>query len=169
MTNAGDAPACGYVPGILGRVTELHADYYARHWGFGTAFERTVAQDMAEFLGRYDAGRDGLWHLARDGRIEAAIAIDGIAVADAGAHLRWFIASDALRGSGAGRRLLACALAFCDRQRYPQTYLWTFRGLEQARHLYEQAGFTLAGEASGSRWGSEVVEQRWVRPCGGSD
>ena len=41
-----------YLPGALGRITELHAGFYHRHAGFGLHFERKVACEFAEFLGR---------------------------------------------------------------------------------------------------------------------
>jgi len=39
--------------------------------------------------------------------------IDGAHAARDGAHLRWFIVSDAVRGSGVGNRLLGSATDFC--------------------------------------------------------
>ena len=51
----------GYVPGAIGRVAQLHGRYYHEHWGFGLYFEAKVATELADFLGRYDAGRDGFW------------------------------------------------------------------------------------------------------------
>ncbi|MFP3710951.1 MarR family transcriptional regulator, partial [Paraburkholderia sp. SIMBA_009] len=44
-----------------------------------------------------------------------------------------------------------------------ETYLWTFKGLDAARHLYESAGFVLTQEAEGTQWGGAVVEQRFSR------
>jgi hypothetical protein len=44
---------------------------------------------------------------------------------------------------------------------YGQIYLWTFAGLDPARHLYEKAGFTLVKERTGRQWGTEVEEQRF--------
>jgi GNAT superfamily N-acetyltransferase len=155
---------CGYRPGCIGRVTSLHADYYSRHSGFGAAFEGKVARELSALCEGYVEGRDGLW-LALDGdSIEGSVAIDGSHAGEEGAHLRWFIVSDRLRGSGAGAALLTAAMDFC-RERYDRAYLWTFEGLHAARHLYEKAGFTLANEQRGARWGSEVNEQRfeWVR------
>jgi hypothetical protein len=60
--------------------------------------------------------------------------------------------------------LLAEAVAFCDRQGFAETQLWTFRGLDAARRLYESCGFVLAEERPGSQWGAETLEQRFVRP-----
>ena len=72
-----------------------------------------------------------------DGRVEGSITIDGIHAEDAGAHLRWFIVSDALRGTGVGRQLMDAAIACCHDRSYTRVYLWTFEGLDAARHLYE--------------------------------
>ena len=54
-------------------------------------------------------------------------------------------------------------MAFVDRQGFDETHLWTFKGLNAARRLYERAGFTLVEERPGARWGTEVLEQRFVR------
>jgi len=146
-------------PGLIGRITALHARYYHAHAGFGLPFEAKVARELAEFCARYDPVRDGLWHAEVDGEIEAAIAIDGAHPAN-GAHLRWFIASDRARGRGLGAALLETAIRHCREQAYPGIYLWTFEGLQAARHLYDRAGFRLVHAARGSQWGKEVVEQR---------
>lgn len=153
----------GYLPGAIGRVAEMHADYYHRHWGFGLFFEAKVATELAEFLCRFDGERDGFWTLLSGDRVAGSIAIDGRNAAAEGAHLRWFIVAPELQGGGWGRRLLAEATAFCDRRDFGRTYLWTFAGLDAARHLYEAFGFRLLCEAAGERWGTRVVEQRFER------
>jgi len=83
--------------------------------------------------------------------------------AAASAHLRWFILDEAVRGQGLGRLLLAEALAHCDAQGVETVHLWTFSGLDAARHLYESTGFRLVEERPGTQWGREVAEQRFVR------
>lgn len=153
----------GYLPGCIGRITEMHARFYAAHAGFGLYFESRVARELAAFCERHDDARDGLWFAMVDGEMEGAIAIDGLHADTEGAHLRWFIGSERLRGTGAGTRLLAQALAFCDARRYRRTYLWTFDGLHAARHLYEKHGFRLVQQQPGQQWGSEVLEQRFER------
>ena len=151
----------GYVPGCIGRVAELHGDYYHRHWGFGAFFEARVAAEIAELFNRYEERRDGFWTVSRAGRVEGSIAIDGLRAADAAAHLRWFILSDALREQGLGRRLVATAVDFCRSRGYSRVQLWTFAGLDAARHLYEQAGFRLVEQRRGVQWGTAVDEQRF--------
>jgi GNAT superfamily N-acetyltransferase len=153
----------GYLPGCIGRITEMHARFYSEHAGFGLYFESRVARELAAFCERYEEARDGLWLAVVDGQIEGAIAIDGLHADKEGAHLRWFITSDRLRGSGIGARLLAHALDFCDARRYPKTCLWTFDGLQAARHLYEKQGFRLMHQQLGQQWGPEVLEQRFER------
>jgi len=153
--------AKGYIPGAIGRVAELHGTYYHTHWGFGLFFEAKVATELAEFLERYDAQRDGFWTARSEGRVEGSIAIDGSHALDGGAHLRWFIMSNTLRGRGVGNRLINAAIDFCRLQGYKRVYLWTFEGLNAARHLYEKAGFTLVEHHRGTQWGTEVTEQRF--------
>jgi GNAT superfamily N-acetyltransferase len=152
----------GYVPGCIGRVVQLHAEHYAKHAGFGLAFEAKVALDLAQFCQSFAPERDGLW-LAITPEVHGSIAIDGAHAATEGAHLRWFIISDTLRGQGIGRALLQAAVQFCDERQYRKVFLWTFAGLDAARHLYESVGFRLEHQSPGSRWGTTVQEQRFVR------
>jgi GNAT superfamily N-acetyltransferase len=95
--------------------------------------------------------------------LEASVAIDGSQAAQAAARLRWFITSDAVRGQGVGRQLLDQALRFCDGRGYRRVQLWTFAGLDAARHLYESRGFRLVLERPGAQWGAVVQEQRFER------
>lgn len=155
----------GYRPGIMARITELHALFYARTAGFGQAFESVVAAGLAEFGYRLGNPKNAIWTAIQDGQIIGSIAIDGEDMGAGKAHLRWFIVDDSARGSGVGKQLLDTALAFVDAQRFTETHLWTFSGLEAARHLYESRNFSLAEERPGSQWGSKVLEQRFVRPA----
>lgn len=151
----------GYVPGSLGRVASLHGSYYHQHWGFGVFFEAKVATELAAFLTGFQPERDGFWTVSVDGQVEGSIAIDGDGADSQGAHLRWFIVSDRLRGKGAGGELLRAAMDFCRARGYPSVHLWTFGGLDAARHLYEREGFQLTEQRLGSTWGVEVLEQRF--------
>ncbi len=153
----------GYIPGSIGRVVELHGTYYNAHWKFGPFFESKVAAELAEFIRRYDKNRDGFWTASLEGRIEGSITIDGIHNTGKGAHLRWFIVSDALRGRGIGNRLIHSAMDFCRSKGCKRIYLWTFEGLSPARHLYEKHGFQLVEKRNGLQWGTEVIEQQFER------
>jgi GNAT superfamily N-acetyltransferase len=149
----------GYIPGAIGRISELHGTYYHKYWGFGLYFEAKVATELSEFLLRYDAEKDGIWVAMQNGRIEGSIIMDGIHAGTDGAHLRWFILSDALRGKGVGRMLVEKAMAFRREKNYRKAHLWTFEGLDAAKRLYEEAGFRLVRQKRGIQWGTEVNEQ----------
>lgn len=153
--------ATGYIPGSIGRVAELHGTYYHAHWGFGRFFEAKVATELSEFLSRFDEKRDGFWTALLEDRVEGSLTIDGIHFADKGAHLRWFIMSDTLRGKGIGNRLINTAIDFCKDNDYKRVYLWTFEGLDAAKHLYQKTGFKLVEQNRGIQWGAEVNEQRF--------
>jgi GNAT superfamily N-acetyltransferase len=151
----------GYRSGCIGDVAALHARFYAKASGFGVFFEARVATEFAAFAqGLHQPGK-ALWLLVDEGRTLASLAIDGDD-ASGRAHLRWFIVDDSLRGTGVGRQLLALAMQYVD-SRFHETSLWTFKGLDAARHLYASVGFVLESESEGARWGATVVEQRFVR------
>jgi GNAT superfamily N-acetyltransferase len=151
-----------YVPGAIGRIAEMHAAYYHKNWGFGVFFEIKVATELAAFLNRFDRNQDMFRTVCRRNRVEGAITIDGVKAKTDGAHLRWFITSSEIRGHGCGSRLMQEAVNFCQTQKYPQIYLWTFKGLHAARHLYEKFGFKLADQNEGAQWGSTVIEQKFI-------
>ena len=153
----------GLLPGAIGRVAEMHGRYYAREWGMSSFFEARVASGLAEFSQRLDRPMNGLWLALQAGEIVGSLAVDGEDLGEGKAHVRWVIVDDGLRGSGTGRRLVETAVRFCDAQGFGETHLWTFKGLDAARRLYEEAGFQLTEEWSGDQWGQVLTEQRFVR------
>lgn len=153
----------GLLPGGIGRVAEMHGRYYGREWGMGSFFEARVASGLAEFSQRLDRPTNQIWLALQAGEIVGSIVVDGEDLGERKGHLRWVIVDDGVRGSGTGKRLLDAAMAFCDAQAFEETHLWTFKGLDAARKLYEAAGFRLAEEWSGDQWGRVLTEQRFVR------
>ena len=158
-----DAPTIkeGYVPGTIGRVTEMHGTYYSKDWGFDLFFESKVASELSGFLRRLQEGRDGFWTVVSAKRVVGSIAIDGSGAGNEGAHLRWFIVDHEWRGRGLGGPLLRKALDFSRDAGHRRIYLWTFAGLDPARHLYEKSGFRLVEEQEGLQWGKKVREQKF--------
>ena len=150
----------GYVPGVIGRITEMHADLYSRSHGFGLPFESRVATELSAFLKRYDPELDFLRTVSRGERIEGSIVVDGGETANGTAHLRWFILSPELRGSGLGKRLLDDAVAFCRGRQFHRIHLWTLAGLEPAGTLYRRHGFMIAESLVGTQWGKPIDELR---------
>ena len=155
----------GYQPGAIGRMTQLHADYYIQHWGFGVYFEAKVARELAAFFTRSREDADHAWFVVGGGDIWGSLVIDGGAAGSdgEGARLRWFMLGAPCRGIGLGEALMSRAVGFRDRLGYRRIYLNTFEGLEAARALYEKHGFRLAGESEDETWGVPIREQRFER------
>lgn len=153
----------GYRPGVIGRIASLHAETYSDWAGFGQAFEAKVATELSQFTSRLDHKGNALWHATSDDRILGSIAIDGEDLGDRCAHLRWFIVAPKTRGIGLGRSLLNLALDFVDGQGFQATQLWTLKGLDHARSLYERTGFKLQSEYEGDQWGTRIIEQTFIR------
>ena len=152
-----------YRPGIIGRYLELQALYYAKHAGFGRIFEVGRADDIAAFFRSEPNERSAYWSAIDQETIVGTIAVDAANLGENRAQLRWFIVDDCARGTGIGRRLLAEALAFCDQAGVAETHLWTFAGLDAARHLYEASDFVLVDEVSTDEWGPSVTKQHFAR------
>ena len=150
----------GYSPGLIGSITQAHAVYYHENWGFDLSFESQVARELAGFLTRLDPGRDLFLAALMGEAFAGSVAVDG-GEADA-ARLRWFIVEPAFQGRGIGWTLLKRAKEFAQKAGHGELYLWTFAGLEAARHLYERAGFVLAEEHRLEKWGNTIVEQKYL-------
>ncbi len=151
----------GYYPGVIGKITELHGVYYYENWGFDVTFETQVGRELSEFVGRFDQRHDGLWVATRENAFAGSIVIDGAAAATVGARLRWFIVDPRFQGSGIGRQLIAGSIEFCRQKGFQRVFLWTFRGLESARRLYESVGFRLCEESRVAQWGQSILEQKY--------
>lgn len=150
----------GYRPGVIGQVTALHAEYYARHWGFDLSFESQVARELSDFLCVLDPSRDFFVAAWQGRELAGAVALDGHSTPDEGARLRWFIVAEPWQGRGLGRELMRRLLDFARIAGHRRLYLWTFAGLDAARRLYDACGFGLAQEHPVDQWGGRIVEQR---------
>ncbi len=151
----------GYFPGVVGRVTEAHAAYYYRNWGFDASFEAQVAAELSAFVVALEPNRDGLWSANCDDRVVGSIAIDGREASAAGARLRWFLVLPEFQGAGIGTQLVRAAIGFCRQRGYPRVFLWTFQGLTAARRIYEKCGFVLCEEHDVAQWGQRLREQKF--------
>jgi ribosomal protein S18 acetylase RimI-like enzyme len=160
-----DIELTGYVPGALGRITELHGTYYHQHWDLGLYFEAKVATELAAFLNRFEPAHDGIWLAWEGEKVVGAVVIDGCDAAGEGARLRWFIIDPAYHGRGIGNRLMDAAMTFCREVGFRRIYLTTFPSLNAARHLYEKYGFRLCREVDGSHLTGKpsLVEQVFER------
>ena len=157
MTTASDLVFTSYQPGGLATLCAMQSEYYAREWGFDHLYESMVASDIGEFLQYYDPSRDFVELVLREGEVKGGIVIDGRD--DEVAQLHWFILHDELKGLGAGKKLIIDAMNFVKKRGIPRVFLTTFKGLDAARHLYEERGFKLVEEHLASTWGHSVKEQ----------
>ena len=151
----------GYYPGVVGKITEIHAVYYKEHWGFDVSFETQVARELSEFIINFDDDRDGFWAATKNGKFAGAVAIDGQMVDTEGARLRWFIVDPGFQNAGLGKDLISQAVEFCRKKKYPKVFLWTFEGLDAARRLYERENFRLSEAHDLDQWGQHIKEQKF--------
>jgi GNAT superfamily N-acetyltransferase len=151
----------GYYPGVVGKITEIHATYYYENWGFDVSFETQVGRELSEFMLDFEENRDGFWVARIKGEFAGAVAIDGRETEEEGARLRWFIVPPDLQGRGVGGALIRRAVDFCRGANFRKIYLWTFEGLDEARSLYEREGFRLSQEHEVYQWGQDIREQKF--------
>ncbi|KLN59737.1 hypothetical protein WH96_15180 [Kiloniella spongiae] len=153
----------GHKVGLIGRIIEMHAHYYSNFAGFDSFFETTVTQGLGDFFPRLDHEQNAIWSVSHSNKIIGSIAIDGQDLGENVAHLRWFIVEKTGKHKGLGKALLTHALNFCDEKGFREVHLWTFKGLDAARSLYEKNNFILVEEYSGNQWGKSVMEQKFIR------
>nr|WP_321260524.1 GNAT family N-acetyltransferase [uncultured Pseudodesulfovibrio sp.] len=150
-----------YRPGMIGEIVHFHGSYYSKHWGFEGCFEAEVAEELGAFVRDYDERRDGLWCAEVDDCFAGAIAVDGSRFGRRQARVRWFIVPEEFQSNGVGSQLFEQAMKFCEVGRFELVHLWTFKGLDAARKLYERNGFALVEEASHCEWGPEITAQKF--------
>ena len=86
----------GYQPGMIGRIAQMHGEYYARHHDFGAFFEGKVASGVAEFATRLSS-------LARTSASRRRICAGSFSMTAAG--------EPALAGGSSARRWLSAIVA----------------------------------------------------------
>lgn len=157
-----------YFPGAIGKIVELHGAYYHDYWGFDVSFESQVSRELGEFMSRRDPQRDGFWTALVDGRFAGAVAVDGRQEIDGEARLRWLIVEPTYHKRGIGGILVKRAVEFSRNAGHKRVFLWTFKGLNSARRVYESEGFRLAEEHEIEQWGGIILEQKFelVFPAG---
>jgi len=151
----------GYYPGVVGKITEIHAVYYYKHWGFDISFETQVGRELSAFMSEFDDARDGFWAATRDRKFAGSISIDGHNTPAEGARLRWFIVDPAFQNARLGKELISRAVEFCKQKKFHKVFLWTFEGLDAARRLYEQYHFKLSETQDVYQWGRHIKEQKF--------
>lgn len=118
---------------------------------------------MSEFMGRIENPLNTTLSAFLGETLFGSVSLDGEDLEEGVSHLRWFIVSPESQGLDIGNQLLEKATSFVDAAGFERTRLWTFKGLDAARHLYEKHGFELVRENPGKQWGTKVIEQEFER------
>jgi len=144
-------------PGDAGYVAYMHGRYYWKHHGFHPGAEYYFIKYLADFV--HDPAGGTLWIAEANESIVGSAAV--VRVDDETAQFRWFLVDEKYQDMGIGSRLIKTALDFCREMHYRHIFLWTFKGLDPARHLYDKAGFVLAEEKLNHEWSSAtIIEQK---------
>jgi len=151
----------GYFPGVIDKITALHAVYYREYWGLDHSFEAQVGREVSDFITHFDEKKDGLWNAVSGNDLGGCIAITRDPDEPSDARLRWYIVAPVFHGQGVGKKLIKRAINFCREAGYERIYLWTFKGLNRAQSIYEQNGFNLTEEREIEQWGGIISEQRF--------
>ena len=154
-------------PGDIGWVIERHGRLYADEYGWDTRFEALVARIGADFIERFDAGREACWIAERDGinvgsvfLVQARDDATG-AVVDGSAQLRMLLVEPAARGLGIGERLVTECEHFARQVGYRKIMLWTNANLTAARNIYRKAGYRLVHTEAHHSFGHDLVGETW--------
>lgn len=143
--------------GDLGWVVYRHGELYSREYGWGTAFEQTVAK----IVGDLDFSKDAGWIAEVGG--ERAGCVFYVREDEVTAKLRMLLVEPSARGMGIGRRLVEECLRHAKAEGCKRITLWTRGCLVSARRIYQAAGFELVSEEQGAENGIELTEQWWAR------
>lgn len=145
--------------GDYGWIVERHGATYAAEFGWDQSFEALVARIVADFVDHHDPQREAAWIAELNG--ERVGCVFCMKKTDDVAQLRILLVEPTARGLGVGSRLVDECVRFARRAGYRRMMLWTNDVLQDARRIYERAGFQLVDEGSHHSFGHELVGQDW--------
>lgn len=145
--------------GDFGWAIERHGVIYETEFGWGPGFEGLVAELFGKFAQRHDPSRERCWIAELNGeRVGCVFVVErepGVA------QLRCLLVEPKARGAGVGSKLVNACVNFAREAGYERMMLWTNKGLDSARKIYESVGFKLVEEKTHRDFGPELVGQSW--------
>ena len=148
-------------PGDFGWIVQRHGALYAEEHAWDETFEALVARIVADYAEDHDPRREAAWIAEVDGDPVGCVLC--VRKDDETAQLRLLLVEPRARGRGIGARLIEECLRFARRAGYERMVLWTNDVLQDARRLYERAGFELVESGPHHSFGHDLVEQTWAR------
>ena len=145
--------------GDFGWIVARHGVLYGQEYGWGEDFEGLCAQIVADFVKNFDPARERCWIAEVDGRNAGSVFV--AKDTDELARLRLLLVEPWARGLGIGRKLTEECVSFARSRGYRKMTLWTHSVLVAARHIYQQAGFSLTSSEAKRSWGQDVVSEHW--------
>jgi DNA-binding MarR family transcriptional regulator/GNAT superfamily N-acetyltransferase len=145
--------------GDFGWIVSRHAELYAQEYGWSEPFEGLCAQIVADFVNHYDESCERCWIAELNGENVGTVML--VKDAPGVARLRLLLVDPQARGLKLGTRLVDECINFARAAGYKKITLWTHSVLTAARHIYEQAGFTLTTSEPKHSWGKDVVAEYW--------
>ena len=145
--------------GDFGWIVSRHAELYAQEYGWSEPFEGLCAGIVADFANKNDPNRERCWIAEMNGENVSCVML--VKDNDEVARVRLLLVDPKARGLGLGARLVEECVNFAREAGYKRVTLWTHSVLAAARHIYEQAGFTLTSSEKRHTWGKDVVAEYW--------
>jgi DNA-binding MarR family transcriptional regulator/N-acetylglutamate synthase-like GNAT family acetyltransferase len=145
--------------GDYGWAIERHGVIYKTQFGWGTRFEGLVAELFGRFATSHDPARERCWIAELDGERVGCVFV--VQREPRVAQLRCLLVEPKARGKGVGAKLVNECISFAQSAGYERMMLWTNKGLNSARKIYESVGFQLIEEQTHEDFGVPLVGQNW--------
>jgi GNAT superfamily N-acetyltransferase len=143
----------------MGWIVSRHGALYGKDYGWDERLEALTAEIVAAFVRNFDPKRERCWIAERKGGNAGCVLL--VKETDELARLRLLLVEPDARGLGIGARLVEECIRFAKEVGYAKITLWTHSVLTAARHIYQQAGFTLVATEEHDEFGKTLVGETW--------